>query len=166
MKTSFSGSRSICAANQVSRAAATSARSCSAACVAFFEADLPAIEEAPQGADPDIHAAGREKRLQLGQGDVRRLSYTCEDVARLRLDAARLPIAAMRTRRQRAVRVQLRDPADGAGHTDLEPRRCLAAGQAFQDGLAEALTKINESRLPIHASLLASTQLESHPSRF
>ncbi len=60
IKTSFSGPRSIWPANQASRGSATSTRSCSAA-RAIFEADLPAIEEAPQGANPDVHAAGGEE---------------------------------------------------------------------------------------------------------
>src|SRR5882757_1429100 len=42
-----------CSAFSSSRAAATSGRSCSAACRTFFERDLVAVVEAPDGADSD-----------------------------------------------------------------------------------------------------------------
>ena len=47
--------------------AATSGRSCSAACAVFFKADPMAIEEPPHRAGPDRQVALFQQRLQLGE---------------------------------------------------------------------------------------------------
>ena len=75
MKISRSGSRVDCSSNQASRAARTSARSCSRACPVFFHRHPAPEEEPPERADPGPNAAlGGQALPHLGERDVDRPS--------------------------------------------------------------------------------------------
>src|ERR1700710_2323486 len=78
MKTRRFGSRSGWAANQARRRAATSGRSCSAACAVFFEGHAVAVEAAPDGAGPERDAVlGPQQFGQFDQADVLLCCHGC-----------------------------------------------------------------------------------------
>src|SRR5512145_461665 len=115
------GVRSLgCSAFSAARPAATSGRSCSAACSVFFEGDVVTVEEAPDRADaglllflraqPRADLLKRQVWLRHGQLDEpllvllqRRAAVTC---ARLGIDASRLPPAIGPTDRRRYPNVE------------------------------------------------------------
>src|ERR687897_543742 len=136
------GSRSGWASNQASRAAATSGRSCSAACAVFFPGDRPAIEEAPERPKPDRHAAlGAQAILHFGQRDVVRLVDQGEQEALMgvELGTARATLAlGLRLTGAR----NLCGPADHSG--DADPVACgrLAARETGTDGVQDADAQI------------------------
>ncbi len=87
MNTRRSGSRSGCALNQALRRAATSGRSCSAACAVFFEGHPVPVQAAPDRAG---HERGAMILLQhggqLGQRDILLRFNRSQDHAGKRLD--------------------------------------------------------------------------------
>ena len=87
----------------------------------FFARDPVPIEEPPQRADPDRHAAFGEQRLQLDQRDVVLRLDRGEDEGRVRVDPARTTVAALRLGCGGAVLKDQLPPADRACRTDTEP---------------------------------------------
>src|SRR5208283_362583 len=72
MKTRRRRSHCGCSRRQSWRAAATSGRSCSAACVVFFRAQSEAPQLVPEGVDPNRYAQLRLAAfLELDQADIR-----------------------------------------------------------------------------------------------
>ena len=63
MKTSLLGSSSSWSSNQASRRFRMSGRSCSAACADFFQRQVTAVEEGPDGAHARLDAAFYGKPL-------------------------------------------------------------------------------------------------------
>src|SRR5215469_18895530 len=72
-KTNRWGSSRCCFRRQVRRAAATSGRSCSAACRTFFERQLQMAQKPEDGGDADRNLPLHEPAPQLFQRDVRLL---------------------------------------------------------------------------------------------
>jgi hypothetical protein len=102
------------------------------------------LEEPPERADADPHAAASEFRLQLGQGDVPPGGDAVQDERGLGFNPARAAIATLLLRHNAAGPLQLRTPADDAGDPDLEPPRRRTAGQAFnRNRLAGAMAQIH-----------------------
>ena len=87
MKTSRAGSRPGWPSFQAVRAAATSARACSAACAVFFKADAVSPVEAPDGGDRSGDPAFAQPTPDLRQGQEPLLDH------RLLEFAATVPVA-------------------------------------------------------------------------
>ena len=128
MNTNRQGSRSGCWTNQACRRAATSGRSCSAACAVFFEADPAALEEPPQGADAHRYAALEQQGLQLGQRHIRPLFHRAQKKASLRLDPARAAVSALRSGPDLAPIPPKTNPTNRARNTHTKTRRSLSSG--------------------------------------
>ena len=71
MNTSLLGSSLVCILNHALRAAATSGRSCSAACRLFFKAEAQMTKEAEDRGLADRQLLLRHSHLEFGQRDVR-----------------------------------------------------------------------------------------------
>src|SRR6516225_10788795 len=71
MNTSLLGSSLGCILNHALRAAATSGRSCSAACRLFFKSEAQMAKEAENRGLADSHILVRQSSLELSQRDVR-----------------------------------------------------------------------------------------------
>ena len=108
----------------------------------FFEADVAAIEEPSQGADPDGHTTLAQHRLQLGQRHIRCLLDPGQQKGRLRLDPIRPPVAALSQGRRAAAATPLIHPPDRARHTDPEPLSSLAPRQSVLNRPHHTNTKI------------------------
>src|SRR3954468_952157 len=78
MKTRWAGSSEPRLARHSSRAAATSGRSCSAACTVFFEADAVPVVEPPDRAPRDLDAALAQTATDLLERQVGRFGDKTE----------------------------------------------------------------------------------------
>jgi len=148
MNTNRRGSRSGCRTNQAWRRAATSGRSCSAACAVFFKADPSALEEPPQGADAHRYAALAQQGLQLGQRHIRPLFHLAQKIASLRLDPARTAVPALRPGADLALIPPPANPTDRAGNTHPKTRRRLSSGCPRLNRLDNTNPKIVRKALP------------------
>ena len=128
MNTKQQGSRLGCCTSQASRRAATSGRSCSAACAVFFEAEPSALEEPPHGGDGDRDTALPQQGLQLGQRHIRPPFHLAQKKASLRLDPPRATVPALRSGADLAPVPPSTNPTDRAGNTHAKTRRCLSSG--------------------------------------
>src|SRR5258708_3205185 len=105
MKTSRAGSRSGWPSNHASRRAATSARSCSLACAAFFKSDAVTVEETPDRARREAGAVfGAQQVGQFDQRDVHLGVDARQDDLAKGLDAIGTLIATLRLGTGRARR--------------------------------------------------------------
>src|SRR5215510_13301295 len=87
MKTRCEATSAGCSAFRALRAAATSGRSCSAACRTFFKRDLVAVVEAPHGADRNNQLVLTTKPLaNLRKCQVRLLRHEVEQPLLVRLE--------------------------------------------------------------------------------
>src|SRR5215210_457172 len=147
-KTSRAGSSSGWLAFQRSRAAATSGRSCSAACTAFFERDPVTVEKAPDRAlrDCQPHLV-RDPTLQLGQRQVRLASHEVQEPGGMWLQR-RTALPASRTRRNAAHLLLQRRPSDRRRRAHLEPRRRLPPRHPGRDLRNHPLPQIYRTGRP------------------
>src|SRR5512145_1834391 len=142
------GSRSACAARQVSRRATTSGRSRSLACAVFFEGLVVAIEATPDRARRETLAAPHlDVGRDLGERDIAVRLDQRQDLRGVRLDAARSLVAALRSRRDRAALAPPLRPLHRRRGGDTEPTRRSAAGRAPGNRCNQALTQIVRKRL-------------------
>ncbi len=128
MNTSLAGSSMACSRFQRRRARATSGRSCSAACRLFFEGDLVALEEAPDGGAAGPNFMPAHRRDHLIQRQIRPLGNQREQEVRMLLQrrgaaAARLGHAASRI-------AKTPHPFDRSAGADLEVFGRLASRSA------------------------------------
>src|ERR1700732_1426918 len=79
MNTSFLGSSPICILRHALRAAATSGRSCSAACRLFFKGEIQMVKEPKDRGLADSHLLLRQSCLNFGKRDVRSRSNPLRD---------------------------------------------------------------------------------------
>src|SRR5437867_7945304 len=79
MKTSRFGSSRGCRLRNAARAAATSGRSCSAACRLFFEGQLQMPQKAEDRGETDLNLVLRQSGCDLGQRDIRLLRHPLSD---------------------------------------------------------------------------------------
>src|SRR5262249_22413424 len=96
MNTSLRGSSLICILCHALRAAATSARSCSAACRLFFEGKAQMAEKPEDRSLADRRLLFRQSRLKLGQGDVRLPNNPARDAIPVPLQ--RIPFVSTKLR--------------------------------------------------------------------
>ena len=75
MKTSCFGSRVFCSLRKALRAAATSGRSCSAACRLFFKGQVDVVEEPRNPRLAHLHLFSRQANLKLRKRTIRLLRY-------------------------------------------------------------------------------------------
>src|ERR1700720_4692771 len=75
MKTSCFGSRVSCSFRKALRAAATSGRSCSAACMLFFKGQVDVVEEPRNPRLAHLHLFFRQTRLKLYKSTIRLFRY-------------------------------------------------------------------------------------------
>ncbi len=166
MKTRCSGSRSGWAANQARRRAATSGRSCSAACAVFFEGHAVAIKAAPHCARCERGPMlGAQHLSQLNQADVLLCGYGRQDHRAERLYAMRSRVAALRLGLDRARPVDGFHPPNSARGRDPKPIGCPTTGHAPRYGGHQARTKVERQWLPHAYWPPASLNGESHLAR-
>src|ERR1700731_3774520 len=79
MNTSFLGSSPVCISRHALRAAATSGRSCSAACRLFFYCEIHMAKEPEDRGLADSHLLLCQSRLKFGQRDFRSRSNPFRD---------------------------------------------------------------------------------------
>src|SRR3974390_1782977 len=96
------GSSLICILNHALRAAATSGRSCSAACRLFFKGKVEMTKEAEDGSLTDHHVALRQASLQFGQGEIGLSVHPLLDLTPVRLQC--VPFIAAKFLRANAPR--------------------------------------------------------------
>ena len=109
-----------CSAFKSARAAATSGRSCSAACRLFFECDLVPVVEAPDRTDGDIEllvalqavADFFERQIGFGRDEIEEPAFMGPE--------RRLAVTGSRRRLDAARRSPPLDPADGRRRADVE----------------------------------------------
>src|SRR3954452_25408368 len=142
-KARVSGSRSGWASNQACRAALTSSRSCSAACVALFAGDAMAGKEAGQAARAGHDTLRGQPITQFGQEDLWLPLVGGQDQVGMRLDAVRAVIATRRFGRDLPLPAVARRPAAGTRHAHLEMGRRLMAGRAPCHGCNDTFAQIN-----------------------
>jgi hypothetical protein len=87
---------------QSMRAAATSSRSCSAACAVFFKTHSMPLEEPPHRGRADAEPAIAKRVTHLHQGYVRRRRYRVQDPSGIGFNPVRAVVAALLVRRHRA----------------------------------------------------------------
>src|SRR5260370_11653386 len=75
MKISRFGSRVSCSFRKALRAAATSGRSCSAACTLFFKGQVDVVEEPRNPRLAHLHLSFRQANLKLCKRTIRLFSY-------------------------------------------------------------------------------------------
>src|SRR5712671_4858650 len=75
MKTSCFGSRIFCSFRKALRAAATSGRSCSAACRLFFKGQVDVVEEPGNPRLAHLHLFFRQANLKLCKSTIRLFRY-------------------------------------------------------------------------------------------
>src|SRR5260370_36045984 len=75
MKTSCFGSRVFCSFRKALRAAATSGRSCSAACTLFFKGQVDVVEEPRNPRLAHLHLFFRQASLKLCKRTIRLFRY-------------------------------------------------------------------------------------------
>src|SRR5712671_3987966 len=75
MKTSCFGSRIFCSFRKALRAAATSGRSCSAACRLFFKGQVDVVEEPGNPRLAHLHLFFRQANLKLCKSPIRLFRY-------------------------------------------------------------------------------------------
>ena len=95
---------------------------------------------------PTSDAFLRKRRLDLHEGDVRRLLDEREDQPGMRLDAARAAVSAERLRPRVALCALARAPADRARGAHSEAKRRLAARQPVADGGENPRPQIERKR--------------------
>ena len=106
MKTSLSGSRAPCTADQDCRRCSTSVRCCSLACAVFFKRDAASLEEAPHRAlrDPQpVHPLQMSRNLR--QRHVRGLFDQRQDPPAVHLNPLRAPVAPSPRRPDTTIRI-------------------------------------------------------------
>ena len=129
------------------RSAATSGRSCSAACAVFFEADVTAVEKPPHRADANRHAALPQHASQLGQRHIRRLLDLVQKEPAMRLDPHRAPVSVLGPGTNVALRVPSPNPADRTRHADTELRQM--ARMFIDTGHEDAIMRLwHEPEIP------------------
>ena len=79
------GSSLICILNHALRAAATSGRSCSAACRLFFKGEVEMTKEAEDGSLTDRHVTLCQASLQFGEGEIGLSVHPSLDLTPVRL---------------------------------------------------------------------------------
>jgi hypothetical protein len=164
MNTSRSGLSSDCWSRQTALAAATSGRSCSAACCVFFSRQAFGGEEPADRRRADVDRFGRQTAAQLGDCEIRlapqhgvhalgmaRQDRTLPATVPLRLDGALSPPAL--------------HELDHEADADLEPARRRPPRQAGLDRRTTRPRKSTEYGHVIHRwPPYPSSQLESqHP---
>src|SRR5436309_3506086 len=97
MNTSLRGSSLICILCHALRAAATSGRSCSAACRLFFKGKVQMTEKPEDRSLADRHLLLRQSRLKLGQRDVRLRNNPSRDAIPIPLQG--IPFVSTKLRR-------------------------------------------------------------------
>src|SRR3990172_7543931 len=143
MKTRRAGSRSGCAARQISLSLTTSGRSCSLACAVFFEGLRVAIEEAPDRARRKPCAVLTLQMIgDFGERDVDLVGYEPEDFCGVAFDPARALVASLRTRRHNARVAPAAHPLNCGRGRHPEPVGRGAAAQTSRDGTDQAHPKI------------------------
>src|SRR5450631_4624490 len=158
MNTRRGALREGCSAFSAARAAATSGRSCSAACRVFFERDLVTIVEAPDRARSNLELL----RAAEPQADV------IERQVRLRGDKIEQPLLMLVQRRaamasaglglDAAGRRPALDPADRRRGTDVEQTCRLPRAVTFLDDRDDPLAQVFRVSLCHRAPPVAATE--------
>jgi hypothetical protein len=156
MKTIRSGLNAGCCARQARLAAATSGRSCSAACAVFFSRQPTGDEETADRRRADLDAFGREPGLQFGDGNVRRRRQ--QRVDPLGVVSELGPAAATnRIGRKRPPLLPALQQLDDAARADVELRRGCPPRGAGLDRTHHPFPQIHRIRSR-HSWLASSIQ--------
>src|SRR5215212_8694410 len=141
--TSRSGSKSSWPANQASRAALTSSRSCSAACMPLFPADAMTGQKARETAGADRNPFLLERVAQLAQEDLRTSLVGLQDERGMSLDVAGALVAPQGRGSDVPLALLLLRPAADAGAAHPKALGSLAAGCPGCHRGHHALAQIN-----------------------
>src|SRR5712692_627060 len=164
MKTSFAGSSNGWSFRHAARAAATSGRSCSAACTVFFEADTFPGVEPPHRSVADADAALLQLVADLLQRQVRSHFDPLQKPGPLALQA-RTVIAAHGLRRHAAGVLPAPNPVDH--RADPDPRTPMpprVATARLQPRRPPASANLPNKAVPCLLASNPSQKLESRSS--
>src|SRR5690242_1177953 len=142
IKTRRRTSRPGCSAMSSARAAATSGRSCSAACRVFFEGNVVTIVECPDRAYRGLRLLlGPQPRTDLLERQIRLLGNECEQPLLMLLER-RAGVTGARLCRDATSLGPALDPADRRRGADIEQSCRLPRALAILDDRNHAFPKI------------------------
>src|SRR6266481_4205051 len=158
MNTSFLGSSPACILRQALRAAATSARSCSAACRLFFKGEIQMTKEPEDRGLANDHLLLGQSRLKLGQRDVRSRRNPSRDPFLMPFKSIAFISAKLR-RTDTSASSPTRQKPTYRTYAYATKTGNLFIGMARRNRLHDAAAQVFRIRLP--HSMLASAQWEA-----
>src|SRR5258707_7370554 len=163
MNTSFLGSSPVCILRQALRAAATSGRSCSAACRLFFKGEIQMAKESEDRGLANDHLLLGQSRLKFGQREVRSRSNPLRDPVLMPFKSISFISAKLRRTDTSASSPTRQKPAYRT-YAHATKTGNLFIGMARLDRLYDAAAQVFRIRLP-HPSGLRPVGSLNHTSR-
>src|SRR6266404_1045014 len=161
MNTSFLGSSPVCILRHALRAAATSGRSCSAACRLFFKGEIQMAKESEDRGLANDHLPLGQSRLKLGQREVRSRRNPSRNPFLMPFKSIAFISAKLRRTDTSASSPTRQKPAYRT-YAHATKTGNLSIGMARLDRLHDAAAQVFRIRLPHPSWPPPSGKLESH----